>query len=331
MADEQNLNTPAEPIQQPDPQNDEVLKERKRANDAYAALRKRDAEYRRDIEDLRQKISSMEQTRSTPQRATGGDDPEPDPEQEPMKWFQWRDRQRDKAFQAELQRRDQMQAQQGQFAAMQNFALSSEAAARQQVPDYDNHLAFLRESYRKEMEDTGELPDAASRGLADPNYRQIILNRAAEKGLSEYDAALDWAADLAWEIRRQNIVSISQRTGANPALKAVQMAKRRGYGNQAIMGDLGFKPLSGQPGTHTTGAFVEDGLKELERRKNLRAGTNTTADIKDGGEVQERRAWKRGELEELRTTNPKAYRQAIQDIANMADEGDTGYRGIITR
>jgi hypothetical protein len=289
---------------------EELAREKKRANDAYANLRKRDA----TITALTQRLDRLESERSdkreTRQAATTaitGDDPEPDADTDYIAWMKWSRREDQRMLARDRQRQE--------MDNINTFGATSEAIARQQVPDYDKAMEFLRTDYRKELEDSGELDEAAMQLMSDPNQRQNIANHAAAKGLSESDAARDLCAMGAWEWRRQRIVLAQKRLGGNPALKALDLAKRRGWGTSQ--------------GNQGTTGVVDDGLKELERKRALRAAGNTTADVRDGGEVREKRAWTYDQLAELSRTNKTEYNKVIKEIAADADSNPAVLDGVI--
>ena len=325
MADEQNQDAATGAAEgtngaaaTPDPKDDALAREQREKNAAYASLRKRDA----TIAQLTARLDKLEQqgaTRETKPAAVVGD-AEPDANEDPIGWMKW-NREQDRK---EAQRNRQQQ----EMENLNSFGVASEATARQQVPDYDAHMEFLRNDYRKELEDSGELDEAAMQLLSDPAGRQNALNHASQKGLTEMDAARDLCAIGAWEWRRQRIVAAQRRLGGNPALKAVELAKRRGY--KSPDGTRQLNATGDTSNRGTTGAIVDDALGELERRKNLRAASQTTADVRDGGEVREKRAWTYDQLQELRRTNPKEFNKVTKEIANDADN-DPSILGNVIR
>lgn len=290
-------------------ENPEIARERKRANDAYALLRRSNA----SISELQERLNKLEADRTVPPAAAaqpaarepGLNDPDPEPNRasDPVEWLAWC-RREDRREAARNQARNEMES-------LNTFAVSSEQIARQQIPDYDQAIGYLRSDYRKELEDSGELYVTALDMLAasqnDPNGRAAITNRMAEKGLSEIEAAQDLCADAAFEWRRQRIVKAQRMKGGNPAVEAVNMAKRRGY-----------KTVAAGGAAQATG--TGDALDELTRRQNLRRGTETIGDIRDAGEPREKRAWNRAQLDELQQSNPKEWRRVIKEIAAAADE-----------
>jgi len=185
------------------------------------------------------------------------DDPEPNIEEDPTGWMKWSRRQDQRQAAFDRQRQE--------FDNLNSFGLAAEATARQQHPDYDQAMEFLRQDYRKELEDSGELDETAMQLLNDPAGRQNVLAHAAQKGLSEQDAASELCATGAWEWRRQRIVAAQRRLGGNPALKAVEMAKKRGYkpgeatnrslgagGDERNKGTTGIRSIMNEPGPEPT-------------------------------------------------------------------------------
>lgn len=319
---------------------EEAARERREKQNIIETLRKRDARTRQQddtIAALQARLDRIETERqeqqngavhTAPRGTITADDPEPDIDTEPTKWFKWRDL-RD-------ERRRQQEAQQNDIKSLNTFAVTSEQSAREKEPHYDEARDFFRNHYRGELEASGELEEAALRVLAQAASdktgftRQQVNARMAEKGLSELDAAKDWCFEAAFEARRMDTVRAQLRRGGNPALQLVEMAKQRGW-----------KPGTQFPGARlapadkndkgSTSALVDDSMKELERRRNLRAATQTTADVRDGGEVPEKQVYNRAQLEELQRTNPAEYKRAIAQIVADAESDPSAHHGIITR
>ncbi len=288
----------------------EVEAQTKRANEGYKTLRKRDEEQRqlreridkneRDMADLRASIKGG--GKPAPMELAG-DEPEPSQEDEPLKWLAWRDAKREKEFER------RMQQQQAQSAADQlnTFALTSEAAAKQKYPDYDQAMPFLVEDYKKELKTSGELDLAIDEMLADqrPEIRNALSRTMAEKGVGEREAAEDLVARSAFEYRRQRIVRAAAKHGGNPAEQAYELAKHRGW--------------KGAQGT-ARATTVDSSLAEMERKRKLAAGTQTLSGVHDGGESADTRIWTYPELRELERTNPAEFRKVTRAIAAGADE-----------
>lgn len=288
-----------------DQTQEELARERKRANDAYALMRKQEQRLRELEAKIEKQPTSTSRNTNNP---ITGEDPEPDADSDPIGWMKWSRR--------EDQRKAESDRQRNEMLNLNTFGQTSEAIARQQVPDYDKAMEYLREDYRRELEDSGELDFTAAQAMNDPQQRSNIISHASARGVSELEAAKDLVAAAAWEWRRQRIVAAQQRLGGNPALKAVEMAKKRGWAGQSSGGG-------------TTTGVVDDVLKELERKKNLRAAGNTTADVRDGGEPREKRAWNYDQLAELKRTNPAEFRKVIAEIATDADSDPSVLNGVI--
>ena len=205
-------------------------------------------------------------------------------------------------------------AAQNESSNLNTFALSAETAAKTEHPDYDKALNWLRDDYRKELEDSGELQEAALAALNDPNQKRNIEQHALSKGITEFDAALDLCAVGAFEWRRQQIVKSARRTGANPAVKAYEMAKKRAKGTPWADG-------AADTTTARTATQVDASLAEMERKRNLRSAEQSLSETR-GSEPHDKRVWTRRELEDLRQNNPKEFKRAIAEIAQQADAGD---------
>lgn len=220
-------------------------------------------------------------------------DPEPNIDEDPTGWMKWSRRQDQRQAALDRQRQD--------FNNLNSFGLAAEATARQQVPDYDQAMEFLRLDYRRELEESGELDEAAMPLLADPAGRQNVLAHAAQKGLSEVDAARDLCAMGAWEWRRQRIVAAQRRMGGNPALKAVEMAKRRGY-------------KAGLSNRQPTLSSSESGES---RRMTVGAQSILAEPAREPTPTPQRRVLNRQELDAL---PPKARAEEIRRIAAAMDD-----------
>ncbi len=287
----------------------EVEAQTKRANEGYKTLRKRDEEQHqlreridkneRDMADLRASIKGG----GAATTQASGEDLEPNADEEPIKWIQWNRRQEKREND---QRIAQMQAQ-SEADRLNTFALTSEAAAKQKYPDYDQAMPFLVEDYKKELKTSGELDLAIDEMLADqrPEIRNALSRTMAEKGVGEREAAEDLVARSAFEYRRQRIVRAAAKHGGNPAEQAYELAKHRGW--------------KGAQGTARP-TTVDSSLAEMERKRKLAAGTQTLSGVHDGGEPADTRIWTYPELRELERTNPAEFRKVTRAIAAGADE-----------
>lgn len=317
MADEEIVATPETP-----PANgaaadtEDPAKLKREKDEAFRLLRSRDNQVRqlservKEIDDLRAEINTLKQSRERAPKSESiaplSDDGLPDINTDPTGWLK-ATREQDRQ---ERIREQQQAALQNEQTTLNSFALSAEAVAKTQHPDYDKAMEFLRTDYRKELEDSGELHEAAFAALNDPNQKKNIDRYALEKGTTEVEAAVDMCAIGAWEWRRGQIVKAQRRSGGNPAVKAYEMAKRRGYKGEA----------GGVDGARSS-TQVDASLAEMERKRNLRAAEQSLSDVR-GGEPHDKRVWTRAELEDLMRSNPKEYRRAIAEIANQADSGD---------
>jgi hypothetical protein len=333
MADDDTQNTGADA----EAAREEAARERREKQNVIETLRKRDAKIRQQDESisaLQARLDRLEESRQEPTKrpaaavAVNGEDPEPNRNDEPLEWLAWCRR--------EDKREAARERQQGDWQNLNTFAVNSEQFARDKEPHYDEAREYLRSHYRDELEGTGELEEAGLRLLQmaqndkTGQTRQQLNARMAEKGLSELEAAKDWCFDAAFESRRMETVKAQLRKGGNPALKMVDLAKQRGWkpGTQYRGAGLGAEDKNNRG---STGVLVDDAMKELDRRKRLRAGTETVADVRDGGEVSEKRTYTRQQLDELRNSNPAEYKRAIQEIVAASEEDPSAHHGIITR
>ena len=301
-------------------ENPDIIKERAKANRAYQELRvykeKTIPELQAEMETLRAEVRAGRATETVARAAeVKADDPEPDADTDPVRWMKW----------ARLQDRADMQRTLGSVLgraendSLATFEATSLAAAKAKYPDYEDGLKWLYEDYKKELMETGELDLTAHDALADPKQRENISNFAIQNGMSEIDAARELVAQGAFNYRRNRILTAAKRNGFNPADKTYDMAKRRGWKGAGL-----------GPKNNST---VDEALKEMERKKNLRAAEQTVGG-RDGSAVQDGRVYTRNELEELRRTNRAEYNRAISEIANKANnEGAeaAGLPDILTR
>jgi len=290
--------------------------ETKRANEAHKLLRKRDQDFR----GLQERLDKLEQERAAQRAQTQGttsaasDDAEPNAEENYVEWLKWDRRQLEKRLaQSDAQRRAETEAQN-----LNTFAMTSEAAARAEIPDYQPAVEFLIEDYRKELKLTGELDLAVDDALADknPQTRDNISRVMAERGISEREAAEDLVVRAAFEYRRQRAVRAAARHGGNPAKSAYELAKHRGW--------------KGAQGTRTM-AVVDGAVKEMERRRKLDAGTQTLGGIHEGGEPHDTRVYTRAELDEMRLKNPAEFRRVSREIAAQLDAHPEQTADILNR
>jgi hypothetical protein len=288
--------------------------ERKGAGDAWKLLRQRDgqlAEQARKLAAQEERLARLEAERvSSDNEKAAPVDPnaEPDITTHPADWLKWSRKQ------DQIER--QQQAVNNQLTELNSWAMSQEAVARQQLPDYEPAVAYLRTDYAKELEETGELDQAIFEAMQDPNQKQNITNYAIQQGVSEPEAAREMVINASWEWRRRQIVKAQRRKGGNPAVKAYEMAKKRGW--------------NGQAPKQAGGKVVDEALNELERKRNLTRGTQSLSDVRDGGEPRDQRVWTYDDLDALRKSNPAEYRRVTTVIATQADS-DPGLLGTIIR
>lgn len=288
-------------------------KAEKDKGDAFRLLRDRTLkaqQLEKNVTDLRSEFDEFKRGRSAapvegaPRREFDGTEAEPDINAEPTDWMRWNAAK----TRRELFARDQQGEQMRSLDSLNSFAVAAEVAARQEHPDYDDAIKYLRNDYRKELEETGELHQAALDAVADPRQRQNIENYAMMHSMTMEDAAAELVVNSAWEYRRQQIVKDARRTSDNPASRAFRLAQRRGYKPKGAEGEI----------TASSSTQIDRSLQEMERKKNLREAGQSLADTA-GSEPRDQKVWTRDELENLRRNNPDEYRRAIASIANTMD------------
>ena len=295
----------------------------KRANQALGLVRKRDEEAARVRERLDKNDREMAELRAALNKGGGaeavqrtdGADPEPDKTENPIEWLAW-DRRQERAENA---RREAERDARSEADRLNNFAISSEAAARAELPDYEDAMKFLVDDFRSELKTTGELDLSIDEMLADrrQDVRDAVSRVMAERGIDERAAAEELIVQAVFEHRRMRTVRSAAKRNQNPAKKGYELAKHRGW-----KGAQGTRNLDGgtdKRNQGSTGAIVDDAMKELERKRALQRGTQTTAGVHEGGEPHDTRVYTYQELRDLERSNPAEFRRATREIAANAD------------